>query len=81
MVYSFAAQYFQGRHAKNLKIKLKGPPLQILIVELYLDRDWQFVTAVHLGPPGQSRHQSVYATFSPEQNQIILIEQSRTRPY
>jgi hypothetical protein len=81
MLYTFTAYHLNYRHANYLEIEPKGPPLQILIVELYLDRDWQFITAVHLGPAGQSRHQNVDASLGPKRNQIILIEQCRARPY
>jgi hypothetical protein len=45
-----------------------------------VDRDWQFITAVHLCPAGQSRHQNMNTSLGPQRHQIILVEQCRARP-
>jgi hypothetical protein len=81
MLYSFAPDNPNYRHANNLEIENKRPPMEILIVELYLDKDRQFIAAVHLSPSGQSRHKLVNTSLSSGRNQIVLIEQCRARPH
>ena len=80
MLYTFAAHHLNYRHADYLEIEYNRSSMQILIVELYLDRDWQFITAVHLCPAGQSRHQNMNTSLGPQRHQIILVEQCRARP-
>lgn len=53
--------------------------MQILIIELHLNGDRQLITAIHLCPAGQSRHENMNAPLSPKRDKIILIEQSRAR--
>jgi hypothetical protein len=65
MLYPLATYNLNYRHANYLEIEDKRSPLQILIVKLYLDGNWQFIAAVHLRPTGQSRHQNVDASLGP----------------
>src|ERR1035437_221837 len=79
MVYAFTAYNLNHSHTNDLEIEHKRSPLQILIIELHFDWDRQFITAVHLRPSGQSRHQNVDSSLGPQRHKIILIEQGRTR--
>jgi hypothetical protein len=77
MPYAFAAYDLNHGHANDKPIELKRPPLKIFIIELYLDWDGQFVTAVDLCPASQSRGELVNASLGPECHEIVLIEQRR----
>ena len=80
MLNAFGAQDLDECHPHYLEIEQKRSPLQILIVELYLDGDRQFITSVHLCPAGQPGHKHVNASLGPECYQIVLVEQCWTRP-
>lgn len=76
MTYAFSVCDLNQRHANNLEIEFQRSPLQILVIELHLDRDWQFIAAVYLGPSGEPRYQQVNPSFGSERYEIILIKQS-----
>lgn len=56
IVHTLLVQHLAYSHTDNGKVESNRPPMQILIIELYLGRDRQLITPVNLGPSGQSGH-------------------------
>jgi hypothetical protein len=78
---AFAADNFVNGHSKNLEIKPKGTGVHVLTIQANLLRNRQIVTAIHLRPAGDPWDESIDAMLFPEGDQVLLVKQSRTRPY
>ena len=77
MLYAFAAYDLNHGHPNDKPIEPKRPSLKIFIIELYLDWDRQFVTAVDLCPASQSGREFVNVSLCTECHEVVLIEQCR----
>jgi hypothetical protein len=54
MVYTLLVQNLAYSHINDGEVESNGPPVQVLIIELYLDRDRQLITPIDLSPSGES---------------------------
>ncbi|EGE59233.1 hypothetical protein RHECNPAF_2330045 [Rhizobium etli CNPAF512] len=80
MLYSLAADDLPGRQKQDAHIEADRAPVKIFDVEFHFLRNRQFVAAVDLSPPRQSRQEFVDAVGRPQFDQIILIVERWPRP-
>jgi len=81
MRYTITFDNLQEGHPQNLNIKPKALTHQVFSIQRNLLRNRQLVAAVDLRPTGQARYQGVHTLLCAQINQVLLVEQRRTRAY
>ena len=79
MLHPFMAENFENRQKKYLHVEHQGSIVQIIDIELNLNRNRQFIPTVNLCPTGNSGNKMMNAFLRSQLNEIFLVKQRRPR--
>ena len=77
---AFSAEDLHEGQPKNLQVEAEGSLMKILHIIGHLLWDRQLIASIDLGPACQPRSQHLDSLRRAESDQIILIEERRSRP-